>query len=294
MAPLTRRSRKKAQAAVIGDADRLSDLPGDVLRQIVGLLPAQEAVARTWRDVWKATDRLLITGESAEEVGGFVDSLLELRLRSLAQARLSACEFHFHWFEEENEDCDPGRVDRWIRHALGCEIEALRIHISGGDDFLYISENPLVSGYLKRLQFAGLLLSAGFLDFSGCPVLQDLEICECGLDFVPKITSPSLKRLCIEYCWFDADRRLRIVAPRLVSLRLGRPVSGRTPVLESMPELLVAHVVALSDRDCCYCDDSSLMMTAWAAITLWTTVKVLKDFLTMRTKAKTPVVGVFF
>ncbi|GJN06853.1 hypothetical protein PR202_ga24622 [Eleusine coracana subsp. coracana] len=46
IAPVTRRHKKALAAAVpvINDADRLSALPGDVLRKIVGLLPAQEAV----------------------------------------------------------------------------------------------------------------------------------------------------------------------------------------------------------------------------------------------------------
>jgi hypothetical protein len=71
MAPVTRR-RKKALATAppapaLDPADRLSKLPDEILAQILSFLPAQEAVRtcvleRTWRDVWKTTKRLLITG----------------------------------------------------------------------------------------------------------------------------------------------------------------------------------------------------------------------------------------
>ncbi|TVU26420.1 hypothetical protein EJB05_28967, partial [Eragrostis curvula] len=63
------------------------------------------------------------------------------------------------------------------------------------------------------------------------------------------MTCPSsLKRLIMEGMELPTESRMRICAPGLVSLRLLGP-RGRTPVLESMPELLAAHVVVDWDSE---------------------------------------------
>ncbi|TVU13799.1 hypothetical protein EJB05_37227 [Eragrostis curvula] len=264
MAPLTRQRKKAREAAgvpSIGADDRLSSLPGDVFRHILGFLPAQEAartclLARIWRDVWKATDRLVFAAESVQQVARFVDRLLDLRLARLAEARPSACELRFRRFDPE---ADALRVNRWICRALRCEVEALRVHIAGDDGdrdyFLVSSVYPLVSCHLKRLHLAGVRCVSFFLDLTSCPALQDLEIVDCDLR-VRNINSPSLRRLSIKHCISYRKSRVRICAPLLVSLRLVYPASlSRTPALVgSMPELVAAHVVIGSDHDSCSCD----------------------------------------
>ncbi|TVU03183.1 hypothetical protein EJB05_51285, partial [Eragrostis curvula] len=235
MAPLTRQRKKAREAAgvpSIGADDRLSSLPGDVLRHILGFLPAQEAartclLARIWRDVWKATDRLVFAAESLQQAGGFVDRMLDLRLARLAEARPSACELRFRWFDPE---ADALRVNRWIRRALRCEVEALRVHMAGDDgdrdDFLVSSVYPLVSRHLKRLHLAGVRCIGSFLDLTICPALQDLEIYDCDL------RTPEHQEL--HFLSEIAGAHLRTRA--------------------FMPELVAAHVVIGSDHDSCSCD----------------------------------------
>lgn len=110
MAPLTSRPKQEeddlaAATPVIALADRLSALPSDILPQILSFLPAHEALrtcvlARTWRNLWKEKRifprRLLITADAEDpavqqEVLGFVDRLLDLRLREISEAPLESC-----------------------------------------------------------------------------------------------------------------------------------------------------------------------------------------------------------
>jgi hypothetical protein len=125
---------------VIALADRLSALPSNVLPQILSFLPAHEAVrtcvlARTWRNLWKEKRifprRLLITAAAQdpavqEDVQGFVDRLLDLRLREIKDAPLESCEIKFGWYFDG--EIIPS-LSRWIRRALECQIQVLRVHM---------------------------------------------------------------------------------------------------------------------------------------------------------------------
>ncbi|CAO2152682.1 unnamed protein product [Urochloa humidicola] len=101
MAPMTRRQKRalEALAPSIDPADRLSNLPDEVLAQILSFLPAQEAVqtcvlGRTWRNLWKMTRRLFINGNPVHEVRKFVDGLLRARLDGLELAPLRRVRYH--------------------------------------------------------------------------------------------------------------------------------------------------------------------------------------------------------
>ena len=141
MAPLTRR-RKNALAAappapVIDPTDRISKLPEEIQAQILSFLPAQEAVrtcvlARTWRHVWKFTRRLLITGDSVQEVREFVDRLL-INFASLdaSEFRFDPCEefYDYIYMDPYLDDEDTSSLNRWISRVLECQIQMLRVDI---------------------------------------------------------------------------------------------------------------------------------------------------------------------
>jgi hypothetical protein len=247
MAPLTRR-RKRALAVaaappVIHPADRLSRLPDEILAQILSFLPAQEAVrtcvlARAWRDVWKFTRRLRITGGTVQGVREFVDRLLRLRLNGLECVSLDECEIMIGMHDDHDTRCT---VNRWIHHSLKCQVQALRVLNERQVPHL-MSDRPLISQHLTRLELSGLWFECINLNLDGCPVLEHLEINECYLAGVRKIMSPSLKRLVITEC--DSNKghlSFKISAPCLVSLWL-EVGKFRAPLLESMPELVEAHV----------------------------------------------------
>jgi hypothetical protein len=232
---------------VIDTADRISKLPEEIQAQILSFLPVQEAVrtcvlARTWRHVWKFTRRLLITGKSVEEVCEFVDRLLRVRRDGLELASLDASEIRFDPFLEVEDyeeaslnDEDMSSIKRWIRRVLKCQIKTLRVDICARTSFdVYLQ--------MTRLELAGVLFICRCLNLDCCPALEHLEINECCLEDVRKITSLSLKRLVMTSCESNGDRnRIQICVPRLVSLWLD-DMDMRTPLLERMPQLLGAKV----------------------------------------------------
>lgn len=124
-----------------------------------------------------------------------------------------------------------------------------------GDYYFRISNRSLVSQHLTSLNLSGVWFRCKYLDFSGCPALEHLEIHHSSMLWVSKMTSPSVKHLAMTYIVCSQDYRFRICVPRLVSLRL-EDIFDRYPVLESMPELEVAYVeIDASYVDICHCDD---------------------------------------
>uniref|UniRef100_A0A0A9D3Y3 F-box domain-containing protein n=1 Tax=Arundo donax TaxID=35708 RepID=A0A0A9D3Y3_ARUDO len=269
MAPLTRQ-RKKALAAaagvavpLIGTGGRLSALPDDVLRRILGFLPAQDAVRTCvlgwqWRDLWKSASGLRIwcdgEGEkSVEDISEFVHELLLAR----GSSALEACELRVFDFDED----DVPNVNSWIRYVVMRSVQVLWLnfyrHSNHIDPWFHLDDLPLVSQHLTRLQLSVLQLNDSFLDFSSCSVLEDLEIDYCELSSVNRISSQSLKSLSIiSQCSFGYTSRTQIYVPNLISLRM-EVGFGRTPVLERMPSLMEAVVKIDSCYDSCGDGDGS-------------------------------------
>nr|ACS49587.1 F-box family-1 [Oryza alta] len=132
-------------------------------------------------------------------------------------------------------------------------VQALRLNAPRSASRLVLDGQPLVSRRLAKLELAHLNLVHKFLDFSSCPVLENLEIVLCSLSDAKKISSQSLKSLNITLCDFSEFFRTRIDVPNLVSLRLDN-YSHRTPVFEGMPLLVDAFVgvtCASEDFSCC-------------------------------------------
>ncbi|CAM0146247.1 unnamed protein product [Urochloa decumbens] len=96
------------------------------------------------------------------------------------------------------------------------------------------------------------VIQGRILDFTRCQALEDLVMFSCDIS-VKRISSPSLKRLRIDYCDFcKSGSPTRISVPNLIWLKLER-LMGTSPVLESMP-LLEAAIVKL-DCNHYYNDD---------------------------------------
>ncbi|TVU08687.1 hypothetical protein EJB05_42098 [Eragrostis curvula] len=236
-------------------ADCISALPDALLHHVLGFLQAQEAVrtcmlARRWCHLWESMPVLRVTDVSrVEQVRKFMDHLLLLRDRS----NLDTCLLKF---AKRSAD-DEYYVRLWIRHALLCQVRLLSV--SG---MFVLSNRPLVSQYLTKLQLYGASLLDKFTNFSSCLALRDLEITRCGIAS-DKIYSRTLERLNCHRCSFPWEVRTCISAPSVISLQL-TDWMGRTPFIEDMP-LLVTAVVTFGPvcEDCCgnndpgYCEDSS-------------------------------------
>jgi hypothetical protein len=164
-------------------------------------------------------------------------------------------------YEEASiNDEDMASIKRWIRQVLKCQIQTLRVDISARtsfDVYLQMSTTRLLdSWHLTRLELTGVLFICHWLNLDVCPALEHLEINECCLEDVRKITSLSLKHLVITSCESNGARnRIQICVPRLVSLLWLGNIDVRTPLLERMPELVEANFRINSYWDKCYCDD---------------------------------------
>ncbi|CAL4981959.1 unnamed protein product [Urochloa decumbens] len=212
--------RKKSPPRRLG----IGDLPDDALQRVCSFLPAQETVrtcvlARRWRHTWKSAAGLIILcgGDTRRK---FADRLLRAR----GATPVDTCEFRLLELEDE----DVRHIDVWIRHVLQCKVHVLRINNvcigrqPDGDQPEYEPASlPLISQHLKKLQLLNIYtLYNGFLDFSSCPVLEDLEIRGCDLSYADRLSSQSLKRLTIDGCDNLDVGRMKIYAPNLVSLWL--------------------------------------------------------------------------
>ncbi|TVU26390.1 hypothetical protein EJB05_28935 [Eragrostis curvula] len=241
--------RDNNKAPTASGRDPFGAIPDAVVHHVLGFLPARDAVltcvlARRWRHLWRSLPRLRISNQRVWYLNRFVNRVLLLREPGVA---LDECEFDFCRFTQD----DSGYLDLWIRQALMCRVQMLRVHLSA-EERVRLADWPLVSLHLTRLELDGLLLDESFLDFSGCSVLEDLKItnCQTGTD---KILSKSLKHLRITDChlcyWLVPTH---ISAPSLISLQL-YDYTFVTPVLESMP-LLETASVKLGQNNEDYCE----------------------------------------
>ncbi|TVU16831.1 hypothetical protein EJB05_36986, partial [Eragrostis curvula] len=258
--PLSREGKKDKKQH---ESSGFDELPDGVLEHILGFLPVEEAVrtcvlARRWRHRWKsaAALRILSTGgqflEPADKLREFMDRLLLAR----GGAPLDLCELRLGDVDTLLEDEDVFiLVDRWFRHAVGCNVQVLRL-CARTYPIMHLDDLPLVSQHLTRLELFGVEVPVSLLNFSGCPNLEHLVFESCNLYFgsMMKVLFQSLKHLRITLCALFSDLvskyRIRISAPNLVSFVLDH-FMGSTPILESMPSLREASVKIGDYADFC-------------------------------------------
>ncbi|KAL6660497.1 hypothetical protein ACP70R_001532 [Stipagrostis hirtigluma subsp. patula] len=269
MPPARRKRAKKAPAPRGGGGGGGIDaLPDAVLSHTLGFLPSHEAVrtsvlARRWRYLWRSAAALRIIRDHPWEknpvppvksLKEFVDHLLLLR----GGSALDACEISLADFDDD----DVPHINLWIRHVLMSSVRVLTVLVCRDrspdpQPWFQLQHLPPISHHLTRLKLWHVWLNDSFLDFSGCTVLEDLEIDSCYLASADAIRSPSIRRLRISSsCLLGQSFRNRICTPNLVSLRLEVGYNNRAPVLERMPSLVEAIVTMSSEIDYCYSSNS--------------------------------------
>ncbi|KAL6658214.1 hypothetical protein ACP70R_003800 [Stipagrostis hirtigluma subsp. patula] len=251
--------RDSSKAPMASGGDPFGALPDAVVQQVLGFLPARDTVrtcvlAQRWRPLWRSVPRLRITNVEARgctwTLDRFVNRVLLLREPGCP---LDKCEFNLRGFPHLDRAC----VDQWVRHALMCHVRVLQVRLCA-EERIELADWPLFSEHLVRLELEGVVLGGSFVDFSTCPVLEDLNITNCLID-TDKIFSQSLKHLSItscELCWRSVP--MHVSAPNLISLRLDDYV-GVTPILESMSSLENASVKLGHNNEeyCDFCDKDS-------------------------------------
>ncbi|VAI62472.1 unnamed protein product [Triticum turgidum subsp. durum] len=242
------------EMATASDSDPFGDLPDELLSRVLSFLPAENAVQTCvldtrWRDLWRRLTSLLFVfdGPTFPRYNRF-KQLVKLVICLRGNSPLIRCEIDAYPDDEPENTFTNTRL--LIDYALACEAEELVVRAADIQYDLPVFDVPLslISQHLKTLHLEGVNLDHSALNFSGCPVLEDLRIQLCNIRAY-EISSMSLKRLCItEYCLLPDNVRLLICAPSLISLHL-EDFEGLTPFLENMPLLETAHV---SLKDGCH------------------------------------------
>ncbi|TVU16795.1 hypothetical protein EJB05_36950, partial [Eragrostis curvula] len=188
--------------------DRISALPDEVIHQVLGLLPAPEAVrtsvlARGWRHHWKYMRRLVFTVFLGDPVLSldWLNRFMAHLLRDL-RPPLDVCDIYV-----EEGHCDEDTAPyayRWVRQAvskLNVRELIISLELQFGVPSFELTGQPLVSRRLVRLELYYVELKGRILDFSKCTALEDLVIYKCDIS-TKNISSRTLKHLRIERCDF--------------------------------------------------------------------------------------------
>uniref|UniRef100_A0A0D9XIL5 F-box domain-containing protein n=1 Tax=Leersia perrieri TaxID=77586 RepID=A0A0D9XIL5_9ORYZ len=237
----------------------INDLPNDVLEHILSFVPTREVVqtcvlSQMWRYIWKSVPTVEIM-ESIDDCQNILDQVILHR----GDISIHSCHLHFvDYFDHQKH-----KANSWIFHALlVCKVKELSICAWFDDEFLKIASQSIISKHLRKLVLDTLKLKTNFVDFTSCPLLENLEMNYCVITG-NKIISNSLKHLRMErvvFWTYDADDLavvIQICVLNLVSLSL-IGFDGWTPLFESMPCLVSATVVFNYE-----CSDACIYSKFW-------------------------------
>ncbi|TVT96734.1 hypothetical protein EJB05_58050, partial [Eragrostis curvula] len=224
-------------------ADRLSDLPDELLHHVMSFIKAWEVVrtcvlSRRWRYLWASAPcidvRFRSFCEPVEDFAKFVYRLL------LARETLAPVDTLRLRSSGTNDDFDNEDVKMWIRHAI--KRNARVIQLSGLRN-LFVELHPmdLVSRHLKilKLSYADVFHKFTSQLSSGCPYLEELELKGCLVE-ARGITSASLKSLTMINCAFTPN--FTVDAPNLLFVRCIAP-ERFVPLFKNFGSLVTGSVM---------------------------------------------------
>nr|XP_040248950.1 FBD-associated F-box protein At5g18780-like [Aegilops tauschii subsp. strangulata] len=229
-------------------------LPDDVLDHILSFLLGDDAMQTCvlntqWHDLWrrKTSLRFILDEWSSYSTQRF-NQLVKLIIHLRGDASLTDCQINPCG---DVGHCDFSQTKLLIEYVLKCRVEDLLVCAGEYVHDPLLLEARLISRHLRTIEFGNVDLIDSSLDFSGCPVLEELAIESCCVG-TRKICSRSLKHLRFTGdCIFSNEIHIDIAAPRLISLELGNFLN-LSPSLEEMPLLEKASIL-LGDECCNVC-----------------------------------------
>ncbi|CAO2199915.1 unnamed protein product [Urochloa humidicola] len=249
----------------MGAGDRISGLPDELRHNVLSFLPARDAVrtcvlSPRWRQLWAFAPRLNVDAEGFTSQSSFIEFVNALLLSR------GCIPLQSFWLRANG----PGiflenfrdTANLWVRYALSSNVEELGVDDYNQNDrygdvknpieFFQIQHCPFNSSYLKKLHLCYVYINNHGLKklFSGCPVLEDLEMINCeisdtGYSSGPvEFSSASLKSLIIEYADFPYTDGcyIEINMPSLVSLHVGTLLGFTLLSLVDVQSLITAAI----------------------------------------------------
>ncbi|GFZ02615.1 LOW protein: F-box/FBD/LRR-like protein [Actinidia rufa] len=267
---------KEAQVEKTEDDDRISALPDGLLCHILSFLPTKYAVATTilstrwkylftWLPDLDLDDTLLSCPEDGIDVDRFTNFVYRvLLLRKtwhINRFRLLCCEQY-----------DVSHVNAWICSALWRNLKELDVSFYA-EEFGMLSSDIFTCRTLAFLKIVGILIlkvpfsvclpnlkilhlcCLKLADddsirriFSGCPMLEELELRKCTLENVEMlhISIPSLKSLALQYC--RGNYQIVLDATILGYFKYHGIVAGGY-LVKNLKSLVKAHLSVWLTRD---------------------------------------------
>ncbi|KAJ4796265.1 F-box/RNI-like/FBD-like domains-containing protein [Rhynchospora pubera] len=215
MEPPNKHTRSNEELTISHSFPDLSSLPEPVLVHILSYMDPKEAVqtcilSKRWRRLWTLIPSLNLTnsrfkGNDAAFVH-FVTSMLYFR----GASKLDSFSLHFnasqHVADEELCQIHVGVATSWIYSVLSCKplVISLELHKL---PYLKLPHALFTCASLEQLE--GIL--------SGCPLLEELSLIHCILEF-SEMKSDLLSCLSITSC--RGSKVVEIFMPSLISLHL--------------------------------------------------------------------------
>ncbi|KAJ4789647.1 F-box/FBD/LRR protein [Rhynchospora pubera] len=241
----------------LGNLDRLSNLPDEILHRIISFMKVRHTVqtcilSKRWKNLWRQLPYLNfnhVDFRNSCQFDRFVDSFLKHRGTSGIKT------FHLDW-----KSFNVGETTKsWINYVFTSEhlgyypVELPHSFFpSSSIEEIYlrgsyfpmkeIRHESIDLVKLKCLHLSRVCWIDEFMQnlITGCPRLEEMTMEDCTLETSIIIASRVLKKLDIEDCSCSTDVKIHLSIPSLCSLHVSA-IPGKV-LWENMPSLVTAHL----------------------------------------------------
>ncbi|CAH8304229.1 unnamed protein product [Eruca vesicaria subsp. sativa] len=263
--------------------DKISDLPDDLLLQILSLNPSKDVTAtsflsKTWSSLWTLVP---VLGYDDRNHNGDYKLFTQFVYKSLLSNNAPVLQ-HLHL--NLGPDCSSVDIGQWINHAVSRHLHELQIDIRSSNNGPFTLPSSLyTSATLQRLTLINCVfldvpvhvhlpflktLSLKFVTYAnktslptfltGCPNLEDLFV-EHRFENSPmdvNVLVPSSQRLHMSISNYVGKYMLKYSS--LKCLKFVGMASSKLLQIENMPELIKANVT--------FCEDTHKFLKALTSV----------------------------